>query len=543
MSISLQLPPPTPDTRQQLDALVIDQVASRLFAHDPTLWGVDAEAEASIRLGWTDVFARAETLIPEIAELRDAFVSQGVDRIVLCGMGGSSLAPEVITRRAGAALTVLDSTHPTQVRRAVETDLDRTAVVVSSKSGSTIETRSHLAAFEAAFNGAGIDPGSRIVVVTDPGSALQQHAEEIGERVFLADPHVGGRYSALTAFGLVPSGLAGVDLAALLAEARLVADRLAADDVDNPGLRLGAALAQELPDRYTLPVAEAADAAWGLGDWIEQLIAESTGKNGLGVLPIAVQPLDPEARGELSATAVLAVVAEADPGDAPSDAIAATAPLGAQMLLWEVATAVLGRLIGIDPFNQPDVESAKIAARAVLGETSGATPAIGVLSAVPETSLLAAPEGADIADAAGLAAAVRDAVGPEDYVVVQAYLDREGGEAQTLHELRRTLARTLGVSVASGFGPRYLHSTGQFHKGGPARGVFLQILDEATPDLKIPEADSSFGVLLSAQAQGDREVLAGQGRPVFAVRTADPGVLIHDLLDALRAAGARGAGA
>lgn len=535
MSIELRLPELPDAAEQRVEQLVSDGVASRIFAQDPTLWGADAEEEAGIRLGWTDVFERAGALIPEVAELAEHLRSAGVRRIVLCGMGGSSLAPEVITRAAGVPLTVLDSTHPAQVRRAVETDLEATAVVVSSKSGSTIETRSHLALFEQAFERAGIDPAERIVVVTDPGSALEAHADERGERVFHADPHVGGRYSALTAFGLVPSGLAGADLDALVAEAREAVAIVSADDAGNPALRLASAYAQGAPEIITTAVCETGgDPRWGLADWIEQLIAESTGKDGAGLLPIAVRAGDPETRADSARTAPATFVGPSGQAaaDLPDNAIAVYGSLGAQFMLWEVATAVLGRLLGIDPFNQPDVESAKVAARQVLGTSAGSAPAIGTLSGETQVSLLAAPSGSVLTNAASLVSALEEAAGPDAYVVLQAYLDREGDAVEPLHRLRARLASLLGVPVALGFGPRYLHSTGQFHKGGPARGVFLQVLDDASPDLDIPGSEGGFAALLSAQAQGDRAVLTGAGRPVFAVRAADPALFVDDLLRA-----------
>ncbi|UBH06092.1 glucose-6-phosphate isomerase [Leucobacter sp. Psy1] len=534
MTVEVRTPRLSADAVQSIEQLVADRVASRIFAQDPTLWGSEAEAEARIRLGWTDVFDRADALIPEVLAHAGGLAELGVDRIVLCGMGGSSLAPEVITRAAGVDLVVLDSTHPAQVRRAVETDLQRAAVVVSSKSGSTIETRSQLALFEEAFTAAGIDPAERIVIVTDPDSALEAHARERGERVFLADPNVGGRYSALTAFGLVPSALAGADVAAVVAEARTVVGLVASDDIENPALVLAAAYAQGAPEVYTTAVAETRHStAWGLADWIEQLIAESTGKQGRGLLPIAVGADDPEVGDDYAGPAPLTLVGPEGSGSAaPDRAIVVTAPLGAQLIVWETATAVLGRLLGIDPFDQPDVESAKVAAREVLGTSAGSAPAIGTLSSESQVSLLAAPSGSVLTNAASLIASLQETVGADDYLVIQAYLDRDDRAAAPLAQLRARLASLLGVPVALGFGPRYLHSTGQFHKGGPKRGVFLQILDDATPDLAIPGSEGGFAALLSAQAQGDRDVLSGAGRPVFALRAADPAVLVDELLRA-----------
>ncbi|MBC7374173.1 MAG: glucose-6-phosphate isomerase, partial [Frankiales bacterium] len=270
---------------------VLDNAAdlpAALVSKDATLWGPDASAEAAVRLGWLDAVATGRTLLPEILALRAELVAEGVDRVVLCGMGGSSLAPEVICATAGVPLVVVDTTDPGQVRGAF-VELERTVVVVSSKSGGTLETDSHRRAARAAFEAAGIDPARRVVVVTDPGSPFEQAARSESSRaVFLADPDVGGRYSALTAFGLVPAGLAGVDVGGLLTEAAALEPSLA--QPGSPALVLGALMgggAGAGHDKLVL-VAEPG----GFGDWAEQLVAESTGKLGKGLLPVVVEGPD-----------------------------------------------------------------------------------------------------------------------------------------------------------------------------------------------------------------------------------------------------------
>lgn len=483
-----------------LDALVRDRVASRVFTHDATLWGPDAEAEASIRLGWTDFAETARGLIPEIAALRAEFAEVGVDRFVLCGMGGSSLAPEVITRWAGVELTMLDSTHPDAVRRALAGDLARTAVVVSSKSGGTIETRSHLAAFDQAFRDAGIAPEQRIVIVTDPGSPLEEDSRAAGRRVFNADPNVGGRFSALTAFGLVPSGLAGADLDRLVDDAQGIREALAQDSAENPALVLAAAVAAGLPGRSVLGVRADADADWSLGSWIEQLVAESTGKDGRGVLPIALDAAAPEFSDAAPSNLLPVSISAQAPNGAPEQGVAVGGALGAQFLLWEAATAALGRLMEIDPFNQPDVESAKVAARAALADAAGAGPEdvrVPTFSELLEQIRAGLPEGG--------------------YVAIQAFLDPQAAQAPAVQRLRDRLAAALGAPVALGWGPRYLHSTGQLHKGGPETGVYLQLLDASPEPLSIPGSESGFDALIAAQARGDRDVLAERGRPVVRI--------------------------
>ena len=480
------------DASPLIGRLCEERFASRLLARDASLWGVEAQQEASHRLGWVDPFEASAHVLDEAIRLRDALRSRGVDRVVLCGMGGSSLGPEVVAREAGAALSVLDSTHPDEVRRALDCDLSRTAVVVSSKSGSTLETLIHSQLFRRAFLASGIDPVERIVYVTDPGSQLEKHADE-GYRVFLADPDVGGRFSVLTAFGIVPTVLSGADTRRVLDEARLVHEQLFADSPDNPALRLAAAIAAPLPSRFALLLSEADDARLGLGDWIEQLIAESTGKEGKGVLPISL-PVDAPELSALPANAILAGLGSELCGP---HGIAVRAPLGAQLLLWEVATAALGGLIGINPFDQPDVEAAKTAAREVLGGSDGAQPPLEPLPG--EQQLIAE-----------LSAAV-----PEGgYLAIQAFLDRQSPAADSARRLRNRLAEALRVPVSLGWGPRYLHSTGQFHKGGPALGAFLQLVAPEGGDFEIPGEPNGFGALMRAQARGDREVLEQRGRRV-----------------------------
>ncbi|GAB4066473.1 glucose-6-phosphate isomerase [Angustibacter speluncae] len=509
---------------REVPTLDASEVAQRLAAQDHTLWGEAAESEASIRLGWLDAPTASRPLVAEIEALRDELRAEGVDRVVLCGMGGSSLAPEVICATAGVPLVVLDGTDPGQVGRAVSTDLDRTVVVVSSKSGSTVETDSQRRAFVAAFEAAGIDPTRRVVVVTDPGSPLEQASTEAGyRRVFTADPHVGGRYSALTAFGLVPSGLAGADVGALLDSAAAALPRLSGPGADNPALVLGAVLGATQnaagTRRDKVAIVDDGSGLVGFGDWAEQLIAESTGKDATGTLPVVVDADAPEARTPAS-DVVVAHLGD-DGATLPDDGAArvlVTGDLGEQLLLWETATAVAGRLLGIDPFDQPDVESAKKAAR-------------GLLDARPEPSdpdLV--DQGVEVRGTPGLLDGVTDLAGAVDallaqlagdgYVAVMAYLDREADAA--LAQVRTPLALRTGRPVTFGWGPRFLHSTGQYHKGGPLQGVFLQVTSApAGDDVEIPDQPFTFGTLIAAQAAGDAQVLADHGRPVLRLHLTD----------------------
>ncbi|MEO8529182.1 MAG: glucose-6-phosphate isomerase [Pseudolysinimonas sp.] len=492
--------------------LISDGVAGSITAQDSSLWGPAAEHEASTRLGWTEAVAISRGLVDDIVDLREKLNSAGVDRIVLCGMGGSSLAPEVITATYGVELVVLDSTDPQQVSEALKPRLEATAVVVSSKSGSTLETDSQKRAFEAAFRAAGIDPVERIVVVTDPSSPLDLAARAAGYRVFNADPNVGGRYSALTAFGLVPSGLAGVDIAQLLDEADAASYGLALDDDENPGLILGAALAGTRPLKDKIGIVADGTHIVGFGGWVEQLIAESTGKEGKGLLPVVLEIDAPELDENLADLLVIRLVKDAhathevNPGEVE---IAGT--LGAQLLTWEYAVAIAGRLLGIDPFDQPDVESAKIAARALIDNlTPPADPTftdgtIGVLAQqLPLTGVTTVDAALD---------ALLATVPADGYVAIHTYLDRIANPE--LEELRALLAARTKRPVTFGWGPRFLHSTGQYHKGGPANGVFLQIVGTEAADLAIPDRPFTFGQFIRAQAAGDASVLADHGRPVL----------------------------
>ena len=503
---------------RHVPVLVEQLVASRLTSGDATLWGAAAEAEASVRLGWTQAITVSRPLVVEIETLREQLADRGVTRIVLCGMGGSSLAPEVITATAGVPLVVLDSTDPHHVRGVLAERIEATAVVVSSKSGSTIETDSQKRAFEAAFTAAGIDPAERIIIVTDPGSPLEEASHAAGYRVFTADSTVGGRYSALTAFGLVPSGLAGVDIAALLDEADAALAPLSIDSPSNPGLQLAAAIAGTEPRRDKLLLVADGTHVVGLGDWVEQLIAESTGKDGTGILPVVVGPDAPELVSHAADVQVVRLVADARAtAEVAEDEIELSGSLGALLMTWEYATAIAGILLGINPFDQPDVESAKVAARGLLDARPEPVAPLfidaGVGVAGPELLLAGATTVSEAVDR------LLAAVPADGYVAVQAYLDRSAHPE--LEAVRHRIAAASGRPTTFGWGPRFLHSTGQYHKGGPAQGVFLQIVSAAEGDLAIPERPFTFGQLIAAQAAGDARVLADHGRPVITLTVAD----------------------
>ena len=512
------------------DKLAADGVPAALAARDPGLWGPDAAAEAAIRLGWLDAPRLSRELLGPLAELAGEAREAGLDHVVLCGMGGSSLAPEVISRTANVPLTVLDTTDPGAVRRALSDRLESTMVVVSSKSGSTIETDSHRRVYEQAFTELGLAPGDiarRFVIVTDPGSPLEATARHAGYHVVLADPNVGGRYSALTAFGLVPTALAGADAARLLDEADAVLPALASGD-GNPGLELGAALGgYALAGHDKAVLADCGSGLAGFADWAEQLIAESTGKHGRGILPVAVGG---ENAPGFSPGPDLHLVGLGTPAS-PADT-SVTGPLGAAFLVWEYAVAVAGRLLEIDPFDQPNVTESKENTKKILAEglpTQAPLFTDGAVEVYAEPGQLpGAP-----ADLAGALDSLQLALPDRGYLAIMAYLDRDGDVGAAT--LRDALAGRTTHPVTFGWGPRFLHSTGQYHKGGPQNGVFLQITGAVTADVPVPGRDFTLGRLQLAQALGDLGALRQRSRPAVRLHLRDRSAGLRQVLDAARA--------
>jgi glucose-6-phosphate isomerase len=503
-------------------ALVSDGVPGLLARKDPTLWGPEAEPAAGAHLGWLDTFHRSRELLPQLAELTAELAD--LDHVVLCGMGGSSLAPEAMAATLGRPLTVLDTTDPGRIRAAIGDRLDTTVVVVASKSGGTIETDAQRRAYHQAFLDLGRTPeeaGRHFVIVTDPGSPLVEAGLEMGAFVIVADPTVGGRFAALTAFGLVPAALAGADVAELLDQAEEFAASLGRDD-DNPALALGAALGGAATAGYT-SVALVPDGSGldGLGDWAEQLLAESLGKDGMGLLPVVVEsPAAPGATGPGVLTVAYggSLSAGAVPGGGAEAHLAVNGPLGAQFLAWEFATAIAARVLGVDPFSQPDVARTKTHTSRIL--------------TTPEDEVPAAADGAiEVFGAGSVAEALRTVLDSGDYLAVMAYLDRHADRA--VAALRPILAEKAGRPVTFGWGPRLLHSAGQFHKGGPQVGAFLQITGAVGDDLAVPGRPYTFGRLQAAQAAGDRAALAG--RPIVRLHLTDRPAGINQLVTAAQA--------
>lgn len=527
MTVEIGYPEPE-ETTARLTQMVEERLASRIAERDATLWGEEAQESAAQRLGWTDLHTRAAGLIEQVGALRAELADDGLDRILLAGMGGSALGAGVIAAAHDVPLTVLDTSDPHTISALAEDeDLTRSALVVATKSGTTIETISVASAFAQALVARDIDPRPRLVAITDPDTPLAQQAVEEGwRRVFLADPRVGGRFSALSAFGLVPAGLAGADIQQVVDEAAEAAAGIRTDDEDNPALQLGALLvATHARDVRTLALAATDPQLALLPSWLEQLIAESTGKDGLGFLPVTCESVSAHGfRDAHAATAhVFAGPAQGDHQPISGIAVSVDAPLGAQFLLWETAVALVGAQFGIDPFDQPDVEAAKERTRALLDSPHP----------VPLEDLTAV-EDAEDADLVELVSALLPSADDEDeYLAVQAFLSPEQDGA--LAAIRELLARKSGGTVAFAWGPQYLHSTGQFHKGGRPAGAFLYLVADpaASPALEIPEAGFSFAQMQLAQAQGDGAVLREQGRPVQTLLLRDRAADIARLLELL----------
>jgi glucose-6-phosphate isomerase len=448
---------------------VSDQrLVERIWERDPTLWTGSDEAKW---LGWLDEPMRMRERIGELEQFVEDVAAPGqVDTFVLLGMGGSSLAPEVLGQTFGAeAFHVLDTTHPRAIRRLTDgLDFDATMFLVASKSGSTLETRCHLDWFWEQNGGR----GEYFVAITDPGSELEALAHERGfARVFDGEPTIGGRYSALSVFGMVPAALMGVDLTRLFERVDETVEACRLPE-GNPGLDLGLELGNgwaEGRDKVTIN-----PNTGGFGLWAEQLLAESTGKDGKGLIPAPGESPDGSDR------------------QAPEVRLPAPYELGQEFYRWEFATAVAGSILGINPFDQPNVQAAKDKTNEVLA--AGGEPDVEPRGSLDE--LLAQAE-------------------PGDYVAIQAFIDPDR-EAELDPLIAR--ARETGCVVTHGLGPRYLHSTGQLHKGGPNTGLFVQVVDDAGDELPIPGRDFGFRRLIHAQAAGDLASLEERGRRIVRVR-------------------------
>ena len=517
----------------RLEAWHAAHLCRRLWEKDPTIWFAEPVPEITDRLGWLSLHETMHEQLDELHGFAEEVRRDGVRHVLLLGMGGSSLAPEVFASTFGSAagypeLIVLDSTHPGAVRD-VDRRIDptRTLFLVSSKSGTTLETLALFQTFWDRANQEGNDAGRHFTAITDRGTSLERLALERGfRRVFRAPPDVGGRYSALSVFGLVPAAVTGIDVHRLLDRAWTMAEAGAfcVSESANPGFALGAALgelARAGRDKVTFLTSPALAA---FPAWLEQLIAESTGKDGKGILPVADEtPDSPDVYGTDRFFVSLSLDGD-DPDELASRlraleaaghpvariCLREKADLAQEMFRWEVAVAVAGSVLGIHPFNQPDVQLAKaLAGEAMASERQeAARPGDDAEDAVSTTE----PQALEQRLAAWLAAAR-----PGEYVALQAYLAPTAQTTAVLQSIRLALRDRLKLATTLGYGPRFLHSTGQLHKGGPNTGLFLQLVDEPEDDIAVPETDYTFGALIGAQALGDYRALVQRGRRVLRV--------------------------
>jgi glucose-6-phosphate isomerase/transaldolase/glucose-6-phosphate isomerase len=504
-----------------LEEMASADVIRRLWAKDHRLWKEDPR-EISNRLGWLTVIEEMQAHLPRLSGFARELRGQGTTDVVLLGMGGSSLGPEVLRCTFGSArgfprLHVLDSTVPSLVRevsRAIRPA--KTLFILASKSGGTIEVMSLYAHFKALVaKTKGNGGGAQFIAVTDPGTGLATLAQAEGFRAtFLNTPDIGGRYSVLSLFGLVPAALIGLDLATLLGRGEEMAQACGATvpPAGNPGALLGATmglLGRSGRDKVTL-VTSPKIKSFGL--WAEQLMAESTGKEGKGLIPIAEEPLaQPAAYGRDRLFVYLRLNGDANTlTDRHVKALERAGQpvvrltlrdrydLAAEFFRWEFATALAGRLLGIHPFDQPNVQESKENTSRILDEATR----LGSLPAVPA--------GGTLADLLAKAA-------PGKYVAILAYLRFSSKADQAIKSLRRTLLVRHHLATTAGYGPRYLHSTGQLHKGGPNSGLFLQVVERMAPDVPVPGKPYTFGTLAQAQAIGDFQSLQTHQRPVVQI--------------------------
>ncbi len=509
------------------------EFARRFWEKDSTLWFSKPQPELTNRMGWFDIFEPMHEHFKDLFDFAAQIKSEGFKHIVLLGMGGSSLAPEVFQDTFGGiddypTLQVLDSTHPDAIRRIEsEIDLARSLFLVSSKSGTTTETLSFYYYFWNKVSAISATPGQNFVAVTDPGTSLQKLAHERNFRkIYYGTPDVGGRYSALTMFGLVPGALVGIDVHAILDRGWDMAQASAGylPESDNACLHLGAALGElALAGRDKVTFFTTPSLA-PFPSWIEQLIAESTGKNGKGIIPVIDEIIeDPwvyrkdrffiqySLNSEMSSELNEKVKALESAGHPVAHfRLNNKSGLGVEIFRWEMAVAASGQILGINPFDQPDVQLAKELAHQAMEQkpSKGGKQEKNDIETIPvEQKIVLSKAFESFLAGARLG----------DYFAIQAYLAPDPDTEAVLQEFRLAIRDRLKLATTFGWGPRFLHSTGQLHKGGPNTGMFIQIVDEPSGDLQVPETNYSFGSLIQAQAIGDYRALKQRGRRVLRI--------------------------
>ena len=467
----------------------LQEIAPRVAKKDINIWG--NKSEAANRLNWVDLPTKSRDLLPELDALSAWARSNGLTQVVLCGMGGSSLAPEVIAASYKKQLTTLDSTDPIQILDSLPNEIKKAVVVIGSKSGTTIETLSQFEFYQRRFKEADLNPIQHIVIITDPGTPLDISARNLGYKVVNADPNVGGRFSALSAFGLVPAALIGVDISLLLDDAEKLSSSISVKE--SPAIAIAACL-YSLTDQI-INFCDKGSVTPGLSNWIEQLIAESTGKDLTGRLPVVIEDIE---------NAISGISIGFSPGEYD---LVIEATLGEQFILWEWVTALLCYLLKVDPFNQPNVTEAKDRTSAIL--LSLKSKGFDTPTPTYEDSDYLIYSNQKINN-------IPDFLKCNvTYFAILAYLAR--GSDDEIYKTRKLIAAKSKTATTFGWGPRYLHSTGQFHKGGQQNGAFIVITGDSGSDIEIPNKDYTFSQLIMAQALADVESISERNLPVIRI--------------------------
>jgi transaldolase/glucose-6-phosphate isomerase len=522
----------------RLASWVDQKLVQRLWSKDHTLWSADPVPELVDRLGWLTLPDVEREVLDDLVAFAEKVRSDGITHVVLLGMGGSSLASEVFAKCFGSSLgypelTVLDSTHPEAVRSLEERlPLSNTLFCISSKSGTTLETLSLFRYFWSRTNQLSEEPGKHFMAITDPGSSLESLAKERGFRAVFAAPHdVGGRYSALTLFGLVPAALIGVDVKKLIDRARNAAENSVFSSLgeDPAGIVLGATLGELSGDRNKITLMTTPSLR-NFSDWVEQLVAESTGKDGKGILPVVNEPIGLAKDYSKDRLFIgLFLASERDRGlERLFDQLSGLGhpvvrihlddvyDLGREFFHWEIAVAAAGSVMGINPFNQPDVQLAKDFTKKIM-RAPGIAEVENEITGIPDAGSHGTLK---ISEHESLSAVLESWISLAqrgDYVALQAFLQPSPAATDALQRIRKMLLNRTQLSTTLGFGPRFLHSTGQLHKGGPNTGLFIQLVDDPRNDCNVPETDLTFGQVIRAQANGDYLALLERKRRILRV--------------------------
>lgn len=493
--------------QENLDKLIQTRFASRLKAKDHTLWGTEAASEAKKRLDWLDAPKKIADALEQANQLKDFYQRKGIDRVVLCGMGGSTLGAQLLAGTFGGDLIALDTTHPHEIESGLnKLSLPRTLVIVSTKSGTTVETLSQLFYAEKVFEESSLDPRNHILIITDPGTTLADYAAKKSYQISLGSPNIGGRFSVLSAYGVVPAVLANADLTIGLENIENDLLIYTEDHVKNPALQLAASLYESATAKHVAQFSAAPELSL-LPFWIEQLVAESTGKNGKGLLPLPRTEKTVTPYGGI----LLHSIVEGNTAVSGPDITLSGTPVQ-HILLWQIATTALSYLLQVNPFDQPNVEATKRRARAI--RESGFSNS--------DTALKQDPNQHETAFHQNFSEKIK-------YLIIQAFIEENPADIQVLEEICVRIENQLQVPVALSFGPRYLHSTGQMHKGGPQPVGIVQLHSEFVNDLAVPNENYSFGDLEKSWVSAERESHEKLKNPVVTFAARNMSELTNDL--------------